>query len=416
MAACRPSCHPQMRFVVLLTCLAAALRLTVGCVAASEVHHHHHHHYAISIANIVVQLGSGSIVFNESSLSGLGQSVAVDWSEITSLGNATDFIAAYNPQPDDWTQVYPVKYVSVTSDDSGSGESILFLLNMRTSYTIAYFTGDFDNPILVAVSDPLDFDSYDIPMQIHLAYSSDPTEMVVQWTTAQNSTQTLNYGLAADNLNNTIGDDDVFTTSYTADDMCGDPANSTGWHDPGFMQSAVVVNLQPNTEYFYQIVDVDTQTQSDILSFYSAPVPSASTEVDFLIFGDLGQVEVDGSSEADQMVGSILSTVAMQADLSDSKLDKKRSATVFHIGDIAYANGFAPMWEQFFYQIANLSTSLPWMTTDGNHEVSLQGVFRNTHICSVCSSDELFLFPFSSHSSDRFSRHGFVFQRLRFRW
>ena len=83
---------------------------------------------------------------------------------------------------------------------------------------------------------------------------------------------------------------------------------------------------------------------------------------------DLGQVEVDGSNEASQMDGSILTTTAIQLDLADNSIRRDLSAAVFHIGDISYARGYAALWEQFFYQIGNTSSIVPWMTTDGNHE------------------------------------------------
>jgi hypothetical protein len=53
---------------------------------------------------------------------------------------------------------------------------------------------------------------------------------------------------------------------------------------------------------------------------------------------------------------------AMQQDFIDGSILKNMSAAVFHIGDISYARGFATLWEQFFYQISNMSTSVPWMT------------------------------------------------------
>jgi len=41
---------------------------------------------------------------------------------------------------------------------------------------------------------------------------------------------------------------------------------------------------------------------------------------------------------------------------------------VLQIGDISYAVGNAAQWDQFFWQIEPIATSIPWMTTIGNHE------------------------------------------------
>ena len=41
---------------------------------------------------------------------------------------------------------------------------------------------------------------------------------------------------------------------------------------------------------------------------------------------------------------------------------------MFHIGDISYARGSVSLWDQFFYQLSNMTAVMPWMVCDGNHE------------------------------------------------
>jgi hypothetical protein len=41
--------------------------------------------------------------------------------------------------------------------------------------------------------------------------------------------------------------------------------------------------------------------------------------------------------------------------------------------DLSYARGFETIWEQFLYQIRNVSRQLPWMVTAGNHERDYPG-------------------------------------------
>jgi len=79
-------------------------------------------------------------------------------------------------------------------------------------------------------------------------------------------------------------------------------------------------------------------------------------------------VETDGSNEASEMDGSILTTVALTADIYSGNVNLAASAAVFHIGDISYARGYVTIWEQFFNQISAMTPYLPWMTVDGNHE------------------------------------------------
>lgn len=345
-----------MRFACLLV-LAVAL---CACAPAADAK-------KIEIENIVVKLGTGTIAIDAPVLNGTGQTVGVHWHEVGSkFPGLFDWIGVYSPKPDNWTKTYPSKYMMVLPDAKGSGTVDLWLLNMRDSYTVAYFTGGLDNPVLLAVSEPVEFSNYHLPMQLHLAYTDDPTQMVVQWTTQQNMFPSLQFGTSANKLDNTVMR--VNSSTYKASDLCGAPASAEGWRAPGFLHQALLTGLTPNTEYFYTVGDESSFSKSDVLSFFTAPVPSPETEVDFIIFGDLGQVETDGSNEATEMVGSIQTTVAMQVDFAEGVIAKNRSAAVFHIGDISYARGYATLWEQFFYQISNMSGSIPWMTCDGNHE------------------------------------------------
>merc|ERR1719491_521761 len=49
---------------------------------------------------------------------------------------------------------------------------------------------------------------------------------------------------------------------------------------------------------------------------------------------------------------------------------------VVHIGDISYAVGFLSEWDDFLYEIENVSSHIPWMTGIGNHEVGYEGQWK----------------------------------------
>jgi hypothetical protein len=40
-------------------------------------------------------------------------------------------------------------------------------------------------------------------------------------------------------------------TTYSADDMCSQPAAAWGYSSPGFINTAVLKGLAPNTTYYY---------------------------------------------------------------------------------------------------------------------------------------------------------------------
>lgn len=189
---------------------------------------------------------------------------------------------------------------------------------MRDSWMCAYFTGGLNNPTLLAETSSVEFSNYHLPLHLHVAMTDDPTQMRINWNTQQNSFPSVNYGTDPAHLTNSILR--VLTTSYQSTDLCGEPATSKGWRAPGYLHSALLTDLTPNTLYYYQVGDESSGSRSDIRSFYSAPVPSPSTELDFIIFGDLGQVEIDGSNEASQMDGSILTTAAIQKDFEDGSI------------------------------------------------------------------------------------------------
>jgi len=356
-----------------LSLLAAAALCLISLPAAPAPVHAHIDGPAlgkIKIENIVLKLGDGTIGIDAPILNGTGNFVTVRWNNVGSPfpGNM-DFIAAYAPDPNSYTDVYPSKYKWIVPDASGSGSTRLWLLNQRSAWVLAYFTGGLDNPVMLAKSAPIEFSNYHIPHQIHLAMTDNPTEMRVHWTSMQNSFPSLNWGTSPDKLDNTIMR--VYTSTYEAKDMCAAPATTKGFNTPpGYMHWAIIEGLQPNTKYYYTVGDESSGSQSEVLSFYSPPRPEPTEDVDFVIFGDLGQVEIDGSNEASQMEGSILTTMALEADVRDGLIPTDKAAAIFHIGDISYARGYSNIWDQFFHQISNITSvmGIPWMVSDGNHE------------------------------------------------
>ena len=116
-----------------------------------------------------------------------------------------------------------------------------------------------------------------------MSLTGDPTQMRLDWNSAQNAFPSVAWGNSSDNLDNLIMR--VETTTYTVEDMCGPPASTVGWHDPGFMHSALIEGLTPGRQYFYQIGDESAHSQSEVLSFWAPPVQEPHTDVDFIIFG-----------------------------------------------------------------------------------------------------------------------------------
>ena len=76
---------------------------------------------------------------------------------------------------------------------------------------------------------------------------------MVEWTTADATTPVVMYGTSDSSLTRTAS---ATTKTYNASSMCGSPANSTGYIDPGMLHSALLSNLSYNTKYHYQYGDM----------------------------------------------------------------------------------------------------------------------------------------------------------------
>ena len=69
------------------------------------------------------------------------------------------------------------------------------------------------------------------------ALTGNPEEMRVTWNSNSATGAVLRYGLDGDAKVHTITPN---TTTYTKDDLCGAPATTQGWHEPGYFHTAII--------------------------------------------------------------------------------------------------------------------------------------------------------------------------------
>ena len=74
----------------------------------------------------------------------------------------------------------------------------------------------------------------------------------MQWVTRDAGKPQVRWGTARGRLEHAAPGD---SSTYTAADLCGAPANTSGWMDPGWLHGAVMAGLQPSTRYWYQYGD-----------------------------------------------------------------------------------------------------------------------------------------------------------------
>ncbi|OIT04742.1 putative inactive purple acid phosphatase 27 [Nicotiana attenuata] len=155
------------------------------------------------------------------------------------------------------------------------------------------------------------------------------------------------------------------TLTFHRNSMCGTPARSVGWRDPGFIHTSFLKDLWPNMVYTYKLAHLlknGSIVWSKQYSFKSPPYPGQESLQRIVIFGDMGKQERDGSNEyANYQPGSLMTTDTLIKDLDNIDI-------VFLIGDLPNANGYISQWDQFTAQVEPITSKVPFMIASGNHE------------------------------------------------
>ncbi|GER43662.1 purple acid phosphatase 27 [Striga asiatica] len=213
----------------------------------------------------------------------------------------------------------PVKYQfanfsNIDYAKTGKASLRLLLINQRADFSFALFGGGLSNPQLRAVSNSISFKNPKAPLYPRLAQGKSWNEMTVTWTSGYNIDEAV---------------------PFVEWGFKGSPARTVGWRDPGFIHTSFLKDLWPNTEYTYKI--------GHILSNGSI-------------------AERDGSNEySNYQPGSLNTTDQIIKDLKNIDI-------VFHIGDLAYSNGYISQWDQFTAQVEPIASKVPYMVASGNHE------------------------------------------------
>lgn len=262
----------------------------------------------------------------------------------------------------------PIKYqfanYSAGYGVSGKGALQFQLINQRQDFSFALFTGGLSSPKLIAVSNAIAFANPKAPVYPRLAQGKSWNEMTVTWTSGYESDEAypfVEWGIKwSPPVRSAAG-----TVTFDRESVCGEPARSVGWRDPGFIHTAFLTDLWPNKEYYYKIGHMlpdGSVVWGKLSSFKAPPFPGQKSLQRVVIFGDMGKAERDGSNEySNYQPGSLNTTDTLVKDLDNIDM-------VFHIGDITYANGYISQWDQFTQQVEEITSRVPYMVASGNHE------------------------------------------------
>lgn len=231
------------------------------------------------------------------------------------------------------------------------------VINIRTDVEFVLFGGGFKTPCIFKRSNPIRFANPKQPLYGHISsIDSTASSMKVTWVSGDKKPQQVLY--AGKSVTSTV-------TTFTREDMCSSilksPAKDFGWHNPGYIHSAVMTGLEPSRNFSYRYGS-DSTGWSDQITFKTPPA-GGSNEIKFIAFGDMGKAPRDSSAEHYIQPGSITVIEAIANEVSAGNVD-----SIFHIGDISYATGFLVEWDYFLHQINPVASTVSYMSAIGNHE------------------------------------------------
>ncbi|KAK9824258.1 hypothetical protein WJX72_008984 [[Myrmecia] bisecta] len=330
-----------------------------------------------------------------------GDCVSVSWAG-AKRPTQHDAIALFSPGDASPEDLDPLKYqwamTSVHHLLNGSGSVTFRLLNQRHDVAALFFynvsaAARFSNATLAGRSEVMQLAEPNEPLQGHLALTPDASEMLVQWTTRDAGSPVVKWGTQPGTYEHIAAGRSV---TYTKEELCGAPAKTTGFVDPGALNSANMKDLQPNTWYYYVFGDQELRLFSTEASFLTGPPVGPDSSISFIATSDYGHAEVDGSQDFDyedagdvmnyaasgsleevqdclinvivnnesQQRASRHTTAAILADMAASK----NKTLMFINGDISYARGQLTQWDVFHDNMEALLRQIPVMVQDGNHE------------------------------------------------
>jgi len=250
-----------------------------------------------------------------------------------------------------------------TRDESGDGDGIVYNFETATGW--------------IEIKD-----GAVAPTTIHLALTEADNEMLVHFSTGDGPRSyavapVVVYGLSdelspgASNLS--VGS----TTTYSASDMCGAPANVREpgkFISPHSLHSVVMTNLELDTRYYYKVglmkwdyatnavIEGDRDVWSDVKSFLSPmPAGAALTKDDeplsYIVYADQGVSGYGGGDDGQRI-----------SIFTEREIEINGIRAVHHFGDLAYSLGAAHIWDVWLDMVSKFATSVPFMIGIGNHE------------------------------------------------
>ena len=266
-----------------------------------------------------------------------------------------------------FTYPAPVKFISGKQLEKGQYEFIL--TNHRAAINWVLFSGSLTNASdfeVLAISKPVQVSDATAPMHLRLARTSSAGQLRVSWTSAQSDAEAQHVVQWGDYPSKLGRVTTAVTHTYTASDLCGFPANASGFQAPGYFHEAVLDLSVTSAPLQHYRVGSAMFGWSDTHAFATPSAASPHTPLSVVITADMGETYEDGSQYHWAEPAAVNTTVHI------ARLLKSRGGPgidlILHPGDLSYATGYESEWDRFMAQIEELSSAVPYMTGQGNHE------------------------------------------------
>lgn len=231
--------------------------------------------------------------------------------------------------PPETPDLYPFQRFPIEKTE---GKLKLYIVNGRKDFEIRLFINSTSQVLKSTIKVDENY-----PTQGRIELTNDPTEMNVNWVSNSNKNPIVLYRKEGETDFKQVT---AVSDTYKRDDMVDAPANqdysddgeikykSRAWWEPGYLHLAVLKNLQTNTRYFYKFGSKEYGV-SEEFSFISAK-PSNSTEITFIVFGDLGSFPDAWPSSFPPSYGTNATLNSLTNIVKKEKIDM-----ILHIGDIS---------------------------------------------------------------------------------
>jgi len=193
------------------------------------------------------------------------------------------------------------------------------------------------------------------PSMIHLSYGDSPSEMIVMWSTQNNTVNTSIVEYGRFSLNTVVNG----TSKHFTDD-------TDQW-----IHIVRLTDLAPDTKYFYH---VGSPLGWSSLYFFKTMPKGESWSPRLAMFGDMG-------------ARHSLSLPRLQEDTQEGMYD-----AIIHAGDFAYDlnSWHGDIGDMFMRQIQAIAAYVPYMTCPGNHDYQHNFSHYKTRFTMPGGNDNMF--------------------------